>query len=278
HLGLSSKPLDEVAGLTRWLMVLLGVITVAAVAGVSYLFGRLLSRPMRTLSTAMASVGDGDLDYRIAHGRSDEFGQLFDRFNAMATKLGKPAAAPFQDGFDDLIGEVDPSFGERDTDSSALENIVEDGSSPPDETMEQLTEPEPDAGQDPPKKLPPADEVDSEGLEAEPAAQENLDATIVAVRQPPVTSDSAAPTQEPSGASLEDEKPHPDEITEPNTAPVAEHSHNPVETDGVAEGDEIAGDDRTMIVSPRRIKFSPKTKGAPKNNEGEPTDPKESTA
>jgi methyl-accepting chemotaxis protein len=49
-----------------------------------YVFGGLLGRPMRLLSSAMRDFGQGDLDRRIADARNDEFGQLFAAYNAMA--------------------------------------------------------------------------------------------------------------------------------------------------------------------------------------------------
>jgi serine/threonine-protein kinase len=79
--------MDRVLDSTLLLMSVLGLLTVTAVFGMVYVFGGLLSRPIRLLRRALLDFGAGDYDRRVPHMRKDEIGQLFHAFNQMADHL-----------------------------------------------------------------------------------------------------------------------------------------------------------------------------------------------
>jgi len=72
---------------TRLLLIALGLITVLAVGIVSYVFGRMLSRPFKLLRTSLYEVADGNLDCRISEERRDDLGEVFTAFNRMVMSL-----------------------------------------------------------------------------------------------------------------------------------------------------------------------------------------------
>lgn len=81
----------EAFGTTRaapWLitggLILLGAITVFFTAR---LLDRIMLRPLKTLQTGAARVGQGDLDHRISIVRADEIGYTASAFNQMADRL-----------------------------------------------------------------------------------------------------------------------------------------------------------------------------------------------
>ncbi|MBC3766665.1 protein kinase domain-containing protein [Neptunicella marina] len=86
-LGLSQDSLDEVKSVTGWLMFLLALITVSSVAVVLFIFGGLLAKPLKILGQNISAFADGDYDSRVSLTRNDEIGELFDRFNMMASKI-----------------------------------------------------------------------------------------------------------------------------------------------------------------------------------------------
>jgi eukaryotic-like serine/threonine-protein kinase len=87
RLGLNRSGMDRVLESTLLLMSVLGLLTVIAVFGMVYIFGGLLSRPIRLLRRALIDFGAGDFDRRVPHTRKDEIGQLFHAFNHMADHL-----------------------------------------------------------------------------------------------------------------------------------------------------------------------------------------------
>lgn len=86
-LGLSQKSLNEVKSVTGWLMFLLALVTTIAVSVILFIFGDLVTKPLRLLNDSIKQVGDGDLDTRISLRRSDEIGELFETFNHMTASL-----------------------------------------------------------------------------------------------------------------------------------------------------------------------------------------------
>ena len=89
HLGIFKAPLRRVAGLSLWLMGVLLVVTVSAVMAATYIIGQSFSRPVKRLLEAMNEIGEGRLDHRIVQERKDEFGELFQAFDAMAESVDK---------------------------------------------------------------------------------------------------------------------------------------------------------------------------------------------
>jgi serine/threonine-protein kinase len=49
----------------------------------------LLLHPRRSLKAALRDAANGNLDFRISHQRQDEFGDLFEAFNALAAHMQK---------------------------------------------------------------------------------------------------------------------------------------------------------------------------------------------
>jgi serine/threonine protein kinase/HAMP domain-containing protein len=107
YVGINRSGMDSVLRSTILLMSNIGVLTVLSAVGMLYVFGGLVGRPMRLVSTAMRGFGEGDLDRRIAETRNDEFGQLFAAYNAMAdavqARVGKDGGGLGDATFDAAI-------------------------------------------------------------------------------------------------------------------------------------------------------------------------------
>ena len=89
HLGIFEAPLTAVANLVLVLLAILTVVTVAAVAGGTYLLAQRLAAPIRVLRNSLQELANGRYDYRIAETRSDEFGELYAEFDRTAAALDK---------------------------------------------------------------------------------------------------------------------------------------------------------------------------------------------
>jgi|GEM_PF-312711 len=86
-LGLSQETVDDVKSATGWLMFILAIITISSVAVVMFIFGGLISRPMKAISAALNKFETGDFDTRISLSRQDEIGEVFENFNKMASSI-----------------------------------------------------------------------------------------------------------------------------------------------------------------------------------------------
>jgi serine/threonine-protein kinase len=86
-LGIDQAGVTHVLNATLWLMAGLGLLATAIVGSLSFLFARFIARPLRVLRRALQDFGAGDLDRRISEARNDEFGELFQIFNAAAEDL-----------------------------------------------------------------------------------------------------------------------------------------------------------------------------------------------
>ena len=89
HLGIYEAPLTAVANLVLLLLSILTAVTVAAVAGGTYLLAQRLAQPIRVLRNSLAELANGRLDYRINETRKDEFGELYTQFDKTAVALEK---------------------------------------------------------------------------------------------------------------------------------------------------------------------------------------------
>ena len=92
-LGVAEAPLTEVARLSIWLMVVLAVVTVLAVAAAMYFVANWFAKPIKLVGESMAEIAKGRFDHRIREHRGDEFGQLYADFDAMAQALQEREAA-----------------------------------------------------------------------------------------------------------------------------------------------------------------------------------------
>ncbi|MHB8284263.1 MAG: protein kinase domain-containing protein [Caulobacteraceae bacterium] len=87
EVSISKAELQAAAATSRDLMLGLGFVVLLVIASVSFAMARLLIRPVRRLKQAIRDAAMGDLDFRISHNRKDEFGELFDGFNLLATAV-----------------------------------------------------------------------------------------------------------------------------------------------------------------------------------------------
>ncbi len=91
-LGVLEKPVTQVARLSITLMIVLAVVTVLAVAVAMYFVANWFAQPIRLVVDSMAELAKGRLDHRIREDRRDEFGELFNAFDAMADALQERSA------------------------------------------------------------------------------------------------------------------------------------------------------------------------------------------
>ncbi len=89
RLGIYEAPLAKVANLMLVLLAILTLVTVAAVAGGTYLLAQRLAGPIRVLRSSLDELAHGRYDYRISDPRTDEIGQLFAEFDRTAEALEK---------------------------------------------------------------------------------------------------------------------------------------------------------------------------------------------
>ena len=84
--------LDSAAMLSRSLLIGLGLLIVSLVTVLAVIAARYVLKPVRALKTALTDAANGNLDFRVSHKRGDEFGDLFEAFNAlMDTVSASPA-------------------------------------------------------------------------------------------------------------------------------------------------------------------------------------------
>lgn len=86
-LGVPEKPLTQVARLSIVLMVILVLVTVAAVAAAMYFVGDWFAKPIKLVAESMGEIAKGRFDHRIREQRKDEFGLLYTAFDQMAQAL-----------------------------------------------------------------------------------------------------------------------------------------------------------------------------------------------
>jgi HAMP domain-containing protein len=86
-LAVEERPLVRVARLSMGLLATLVLVTVLAVAVAMYFVADWFARPVKLVIEAMAEIGRGHFEHRIAEPRKDEFGLLFAAFDRMAHAL-----------------------------------------------------------------------------------------------------------------------------------------------------------------------------------------------
>jgi serine/threonine-protein kinase len=79
--------LQAAAALCRNMMLALALLMLAVVTALSFSASQLVLGPVRRLRAAFDDVASGDLEFRISHQRHDEFGDLFNSFNAFASAV-----------------------------------------------------------------------------------------------------------------------------------------------------------------------------------------------
>lgn len=86
-LALPERPLTQVARLSTTLMIVLALVTVAAVAIAMYFVANWFAKPIKLVGESMAEIAKGRFDHRIREQRKDEFGELYAAFDHMAQAL-----------------------------------------------------------------------------------------------------------------------------------------------------------------------------------------------
>lgn len=81
--------LESAAFLTMVLMFALVAVMLAVVAALTLGAAQLVLRPLKRLRGAFQDAAAGNLDFRISHRHRDEFGDLFDAFNAFVASVQK---------------------------------------------------------------------------------------------------------------------------------------------------------------------------------------------
>jgi serine/threonine protein kinase/HAMP domain-containing protein len=79
--------LESAAMLTMTMLLGLGAVMLALVAALTMGASQLVLRPLRRLNAAFKDAADGNLDFRISHRQRDEFGDLFEAFNAFVASV-----------------------------------------------------------------------------------------------------------------------------------------------------------------------------------------------
>lgn len=85
--GMSTQPLDAKIATITFQGILLGVITLALGAMVTFYFARQITNPLSELAVAAEKMASGNLSMWVAKKSDDEIGQLAGAFNEMATGL-----------------------------------------------------------------------------------------------------------------------------------------------------------------------------------------------
>jgi serine/threonine protein kinase/HAMP domain-containing protein len=117
-ISVRKSELNAAANLTAMLLIGLGVLTLLVVTALSLTASFLLVEPVRRLRAAFEDVAAGDLEFRISHQRQDEFGDLFNSFNAFVgavqRRLDNPARLARAEATSILpANEIAASGGER---------------------------------------------------------------------------------------------------------------------------------------------------------------------
>jgi eukaryotic-like serine/threonine-protein kinase len=87
YISLRQNAFEAASALSRNVLLGLGLVTLLSVIAVAYTIAALLARPIKRLREAFADASVGNMDFRISHNRKDEFGELFDGFNRMASAV-----------------------------------------------------------------------------------------------------------------------------------------------------------------------------------------------
>jgi methyl-accepting chemotaxis protein len=87
EVSIGKTDLEAAAATSRDWMLAFGAVVLVVVASLSFMLAKLIAQPMRRLKSALRDAAMGGLDFRISHRRRDEFGELFEGFNLMATAM-----------------------------------------------------------------------------------------------------------------------------------------------------------------------------------------------
>lgn len=84
NVGLDTKSLDEALSTTSRMMMILTMAIVLIVTLVFYIFNKVVTKNLLLTAQALKLFGQNHREARISKSRSDEFGEVFTAFNAMA--------------------------------------------------------------------------------------------------------------------------------------------------------------------------------------------------
>ena len=101
-------PLDAALSTARTAMSVLFCVIMLVVLSVGYLSGALVARPLARLRLALEAAAGSGFQLRISHRRRDEFGAVFDAFNATAAAMESRADLPAANPVELLATRVAP--------------------------------------------------------------------------------------------------------------------------------------------------------------------------
>ncbi|MGB3626520.1 MAG: protein kinase [Henriciella sp.] len=120
EIGMPKQELISAAGHMRNMLIWLAILVVAMVGLLSYVAVRSLMLPLRRLKSALRDVAAGKGDFLISHQRKDEFGELYDSFNAFAVSVharhrtgADPAPNPAETVISEPAAELDEANATR---------------------------------------------------------------------------------------------------------------------------------------------------------------------
>jgi serine/threonine protein kinase len=96
ELTVAKKELNAAAAASRNLLIALGFVVLLVVMAGGYAITRQLAMPISRLKAALIDAAAGRREFRISHSRTDEFGELYDRFNDLIAAIETDASTPEQ--------------------------------------------------------------------------------------------------------------------------------------------------------------------------------------
>jgi diguanylate cyclase (GGDEF)-like protein len=119
--GLSTEQLNQKIATITQEGVLLAIIASIIGAGLSYLLGVQMSRPLTKLADIASQMADGNLNIRSSLKYNDEIGQLGSTFNYMAAAIQKR-----EDDLRDLATNLEKSVKERTLELQQKNEVLEE--------------------------------------------------------------------------------------------------------------------------------------------------------
>ena len=86
-MSVTRSGLEAASRLTRVLMLSLSIVVILVVGAAAWVGANAFARPLLRLKNGLNDAAVGDLNFRISHNRTDEFGQLFDAFNRLTAAM-----------------------------------------------------------------------------------------------------------------------------------------------------------------------------------------------
>ncbi|MDO3409266.1 sensor histidine kinase [Saccharibacillus sp. CPCC 101409] len=91
----------------RMSTLLLAIVMIAAALALAYFISGRITKPVKRLTAAMRSVGEGDFDTRLPVGPGDELGQLMLHFNRMNDRIGSLVTEVYETRLKEQEAEIE---------------------------------------------------------------------------------------------------------------------------------------------------------------------------